>query len=75
MFIINQLIEKPQLSNSPSNLAIMGRYILAPDIFDKINETGVGVNNEIQLTYALSKLDSIFGVNFKGKIFDMENRL
>ena len=75
VYKINQLIEKPQLSNAPSNFAIMGRYILMPEIFDMIYETDVGVNNEIQLTDALSKLDSIFGVNFKGKTFNMENRL
>ena len=75
VYKISHLVEKPQLSNAPSSLAIMGRYVLTSDIFEKIDETDVGVNNEIQLTDALSKLDSIFGVNFKGKTFDMENRL
>ena len=43
----------------------MGRYVLTPDIFDKIDETEPGVGGEIQLTDALQKLDSIYGVTFR----------
>ena len=53
----------------------MGRYVLTPDIFDKINETEPGVGGEIQLTDALQKLDSIYGVTFEGKTYDIGNRL
>ena len=48
----------------------MGRYVLTPDIFDKIDETEPGVGGEIQLTDALQKLDSIYGVTFEGKTCD-----
>lgn len=63
------------MDKAPSNLAIMGRYVLTPDIFEKIDETGPGVGGEIQLTDALQKLDSIYGVTFEGKIYDIGNRL
>ena len=56
---IEKLVEKPLAHQAPSNLAIMGRYVLTPDIFDKIDETIPGVGGEIQLTDALSKLDKI----------------
>jgi len=69
------LVEKPPIDKAPSNLAIMGRYVLTPDIFDKIDETEPGVGGEIQLTDALQKLDSIYGVAFEGKTYDIGNRL
>ena len=68
-------MEKPPREKAPSNLAIMGRYVLTADIFDKIDETGAGVGGEIQLTDALQKLDSIYGVAFEGRIYDIGNRL
>ena len=51
----------------------MGRYVLTPDIFDKLNETKPGVGGEIQLTDALAELDSIYGVTFE-KTYDIGNR-
>ena len=75
VFDIKKLVEKPSVENAPSNLAIMGRYVLTPDIFDKLDETEPGVGGEIQLTDALQKLDSIYGVTFEGKTFDIGNRL
>lgn len=75
VYKINQLVEKPPMSEAPSNLAIMGRYVLTPDIFDKIDETEPGVGGEIQLTDALSKLDAIYGNTFEGKTYDIGNRL
>ena len=74
IYDINNLVEKPPVNEAPSNLAIMGRYVLTPDIFDKIKETDEGVGGEIQLTDALSKLDSIYGVAFEGKTYDIGNR-
>ena len=53
----------------------MGRYVLTPDIFDKLDETEPGVGGEIQLTDALQKLDSIYGVTFEGKAYDIGNRM
>lgn len=75
VYKINQLVEKPLRDHAPSNLAIMGRYVLSSDIFDKLKETEPGVAGEIQLTDALSKLDAIYGDVFKGKTFDIGNRL
>lgn len=74
IYKINQLVEKPPKEKAPTNLAIMGRYVLTPDIFDKIDETEAGVGGEIQLTDALQKLDSIYGVTFDGKTYDIGNR-
>lgn len=72
---LNQLIEKPEISEAPSNIAITGRYILTPDIFDKIKETEVGIGDELHLTDALAKLDEVYGVIFDGKSFSMDDRL
>ena len=74
IYQINQLVEKPPANDAPSNLAIMGRYVLTSDIFDKLDETEAGVGGEIQLTDALSKLDSIYGFTFEGKTYDIGNR-
>ena len=75
IYKISELVEKPPMDKAPSNLAIMGRYVLTPDFFDKIDETEAGVGGEIQLTDALQKLDSIYGVTFEGKTYDIGNRL
>ena len=75
IYKISELVEKPPMDKAPSNLAIMDRYVLTPDIFDKISETEPGVGGEIQLTDALQKLDSIYGVTFQGKTYDTANRL
>ena len=74
VYNIEKLVEKPLAHQAPSNLAIMGRYVLSPDIFDKIDETEPGIGGEIQLTDALSKLDAIYGVAFEGKTYDIGNR-
>ena len=75
IYKIDRLVEKPLYHQAPSNLAIMGRYVLTPDVFDKIRETKPGIRGEIQLTDALSKFDEIYGVQFHGKFYDMGNRL
>lgn len=75
IYKIDDLVEKPNIGEAPSDLAIVGRYILTPDIFDKISQTEPGFNGEIQLTDALSKLDEIYGVKFNGDVFNIENRL
>ena len=58
-----------------SELGIVGRYILTPDIFDKISKTEVGIENEIHLTDALKKLDTLQGLTFEGDSYLIENRL
>ncbi|MGG4049567.1 UTP--glucose-1-phosphate uridylyltransferase GalU [Paenibacillus favisporus] len=72
------LIEKPKPSNAPSNLAIMGRYILTPEIFQLLEEQTEGVNGEIQLTDALSRLskqEQILAYHFEGIRHDVGEKL
>ena len=75
IYKISKLVEKPEIGQAPTNLAIVGRYVLTPDIFDKIKETEAGFNDEVQLTDAISKLDEVYGVNYHGKVFNIENRI
>ena len=75
LYKIEELVEKPKVNEAPSNLAIMGRYVLTPDIFEHIANTEPGFGGEIQLTDALAKLDNIYGNVFKGKTYDIGNRI
>ena len=75
IYRIDKLVEKPPLKVAPSNLAIMGRYVLTPDIFDCIENVEPGYGGEIQLTDALSKLDEIYGQVFTGESYDIGNRI
>lgn len=75
VYKISELVEKPPKEKAPSNLAIMGRYVLTPDIIDRIDETEPGVGGEIQLTDALQKLDSVYEITFEDKNYDIGNRL
>lgn len=72
-FPVTDLIEKPACEDAPSNLAISGRYILEPEIFDQLENTKPGVDGEIQLTDALRRLSSIRGVELEGDRFDIGN--
>jgi UTP--glucose-1-phosphate uridylyltransferase len=75
---VSELIEKPDVETSPSNLAIAGRYILTPEIFKAIEQTPPGKNNEIQLTDALRimlKRESIYCNIIEGKRYDIGNKL
>ena len=70
---ITNMVEKPKPEEAPSNLAIIGRYILTPDIFDIIRKTPPGRNNEVQITDALltqAKQGRVLGYRFKGRRFD-----
>ncbi len=70
---ITNMVEKPKPEEAPSNLAIIGRYILTPDIFDIIRQTPPGRNNEVQITDALlvqAKQGRVLGYKFKGRRFD-----
>ncbi|GAA3319065.1 hypothetical protein GCM10020331_024410 [Ectobacillus funiculus] len=72
---VNQFVEKkPAPGTAPSNLAIMGRYILTPEIFMFLEEQQVGAGGEIQLTDAIQHLNEIqrvFAYNFEGKRYDV----
>jgi UTP--glucose-1-phosphate uridylyltransferase len=75
---ITGLIEKPTVGNAPSNIAIIGRYILLPEVFNELGKKKVGEGGEIQLTDALSSLietQSFYGLDFNGKRFDCGNKL
>lgn len=73
LFRVNQMVEKPDTDTAPSNLAIIGRYILTPDIFDILRRTPPGRNGELQITDALMTQAAEGGVlayRFKGRRFD-----
>jgi UTP--glucose-1-phosphate uridylyltransferase len=75
---LNELVEKPAIDKSPSNLAIAGRYILTPEIFAAIEKTERGKGNEIQLTDAmriLLKHENIISTTIEGKRYDIGNKL
>ncbi|WP_185232096.1 UTP--glucose-1-phosphate uridylyltransferase GalU [Teredinibacter franksiae] len=73
IYQVNEMVEKPAPEDAPSNLAIIGRYILTPDIFEIIKNTPPGKNNEVQLTDALmtqAKNGCVLAYKFKGQRFD-----
>ncbi|MCT7447314.1 UTP--glucose-1-phosphate uridylyltransferase GalU [Aliarcobacter skirrowii] len=73
IFMVKDMVEKPEPEVAPSNLAIIGRYILTPDIFDIIKETKPGKGGEIQITDALltqAKKGMVLAYKFKGQRFD-----
>ena len=70
---MTSLVEKPAAADAPSNLAIIGRYILTPKIFDKLEQTQRGAGGEIQLTDAISDLmqeQAVFAYEFEGTRYD-----
>lgn len=78
LYNIKEMVEKPAIADAPSNLAIMGRYIINPEIFGCIERTKPGKNDEIQLTDALAMLlenQNIYGYEFTGKRYDVGNKL
>jgi UTP--glucose-1-phosphate uridylyltransferase len=73
VYRVTNMVEKPKPEDAPSNLAIIGRYILTPDIFKLIEETAPGKGGEIQITDALMKQAQegrVIAYKFKGKRFD-----
>lgn len=75
---IKNMIEKPNISEAPSNLAIIGRYILTPKIFEILPTIKTGKNNEIQLTDALLELlksEDIYGVEVAGNRYDIGSKI
>lgn len=75
---VNNLIEKPNAEEAPSNIAILGRYIISPAIFDILENTEPGKGGEIQLTDALKTLlsnEPIYSYNFEGERYDVGNKL
>ena len=75
---INDMVEKPKPDEAPSNLAIIGRYILTPKIFEYLGEGKKGAGGEIQLTDAMKKLlkeQPVYGYKFEGKRFDCGDKV
>lgn len=75
---INEMVEKPEVDKSPTNLAFAGRYILTPGIFDALDKTKAGKNNEIQLTDAMSVLmqrESLYANVINGTRYDIGNKM
>jgi UTP--glucose-1-phosphate uridylyltransferase len=72
------MVEKPPASEAPSNLAIIGRYILPPEIFDCLENVSPDANGEIQLTDGLRLLlenSPVFAYEFEGKRYDVGDKL
>jgi len=75
---VKKLVEKPEKGTAPSNLAIMGRYILTPEIFMFLENQEKGAGGEVQLTDAIQKLNQIqrvFAYDFEGKRYDVGEKL
>ncbi len=73
VFMVSNMVEKPDVDKAPTNLAVIGRYILTPDIFSMLENTKPGKNGEIQITDALceqAKKGMVVAYKFKGRRFD-----
>jgi UTP--glucose-1-phosphate uridylyltransferase len=78
VFKIKDMVEKPSFSEAPSDLAIIGRYVLTPDIFDELEKTRPGAIGEIQITDAMRSLlkqRPFYALRFKGKRYDAGDKL
>src|SRR5687767_7350213 len=78
LFDVQEMVEKPSIADAPSNLAIIGRYILTPAIFEVLSQTDTGSGGEIQLTDGLNRLlakERILGYRFSGKRHDAGEKL
>jgi UTP--glucose-1-phosphate uridylyltransferase len=78
LYKVKDLVEKPPKEKAPSNVAILGRYIITPEIFGILEKTKPGSGGEIQLTDALKslgKVQQIFAYNFEGKRYDIGSKL
>ena len=78
VYKVKRLVEKPSIEEAPSNVAILGRYIITPQIFNIIENTPPGKGGEIQLTDALQTLienEAMYAYNFEGKRYDVGDKL
>ena len=78
LFRILDMVEKPSPEKAPSDLAIIGRYILTPAVFQELEATHPGTGGEIQLTDALRSLlgrETVYGYLFEGKRYDAGDKL
>ncbi len=73
IYVVDSMVEKPSREEAPSNLAVIGRYVLTPDVFDILRRTEPGKNGELQITDALqtqAKENMVIAYKFKGRRFD-----
>jgi UTP--glucose-1-phosphate uridylyltransferase len=79
LFGVKNLVEKPKLEDAPSNLAIIGRYILTPKVFETLERTPLGAGGELQLTDGVRGLlnagERVYGYTFEGKRHDAGDKL
>lgn len=76
LYKVEGLVEKPSRNLAPSNLAVLGRYILSPEIFHELEQTPAGAGNEVQLTDALARLQSpVYALAYEGIRYDIGDRL
>lgn len=77
LMTVSTFVEKPAQEDAPSNMAILGRYVLGPDIFEKLETQAAGKGNEIQLTDAIDRLakeDTVYACQFDGRRYDVGDR-
>jgi UTP--glucose-1-phosphate uridylyltransferase len=75
---VDYMVEKPKPARAPSNLAVVGRYILTPEVFDHIEKLTPGVGHELQLTDALAmmaKKGKVYGYEYQGRRYDIGNKI
>ena len=75
---VRKFVEKPKQGTAPSNMAIIGRYVFTPEIFNYLDEMEVGAGGEIQLTDAIEKLNaeqSVYACAFEGNRYDVGEKL
>ncbi|PTJ55612.1 UTP--glucose-1-phosphate uridylyltransferase [Mammaliicoccus sciuri] len=78
LYEVNRFVEKPEQGTAPSNLAIMGRYVLSPEIFDYLETQTEGSGGEIQLTDAIERLnqeDKVYAYDFEGQRYDVGEKI
>ncbi len=78
VYKVKRLVEKPSVDEAPSNVAILGRYIITPQIFEILENTAPGKGNEIQLTDALETLiknEAMYAYDFEGRRYDVGDKL
>ena len=78
VYKVKNLVEKPSVEEAPSNVAILGRYVITPKIFEILENTAPGKGNEIQLTDALLKLieeEAMYAYDFEGRRYDVGDKL
>ena len=78
IYTVNDLVEKPNIDKAPTNIAILGRYIISPEIFSILESTKLGVGGEIQLTDGLkelAKIQKMYAYIFDGKRYDVGSKI